>query len=177
MKIEVTNLRKNTIEGKLLGLTDIILNDSILIRDIKIIDYNGSKFTAFPAKKVNDKYYDVIHPTVAELRDKINSAIFSTYYGWSYTIESKEDFYITDMKFIKSTNPNSDVEAAATIVLNNQLCIHDILIVKRSETTDYTMSLPVLVVGDKSKEVLKILDQQLEERIMKEIWERYKQEK
>ena len=59
MKIEVANLRKNPNEGKLLGLIDVILNDSILVKDIKIIDYNGSKFTAFPAKKVNDKYYDV----------------------------------------------------------------------------------------------------------------------
>ena len=67
MKIEVANLRKNPNEGKLLGLIDVILNDSILVKDIKIIDYNGSKFTAFPAKKVNDKYYDVIQRVIQML--------------------------------------------------------------------------------------------------------------
>lgn len=84
MNIKVTDVRifKMEKKGALLGYANIVLNDSFIIRGIKLIETEKNRFVAMPSRKLRgDKraYRDLCHPLNQDVRDKITIAIFDAY--------------------------------------------------------------------------------------------------
>lgn len=86
MNIKITNIRIYKIEkrGALLGYANIVLNDSFVIRGIKLIESRKTKerFLAMPSRKLRGEkrsYRDLCHPINQETRDYITTTIFENY--------------------------------------------------------------------------------------------------
>lgn len=86
MNIKITNIKIYKIEkrGALLGYANIVLNDSFIIRGIKLIESRRTKerFLAMPSRKLKGEkraYRDLCHPINKETRDYITKAIFENY--------------------------------------------------------------------------------------------------
>ena len=86
MEIKVTEVRIFKIKqrGALLGYANIVLNDSFVIRGIKLIESRKTKerFLAMPSRKLRGEkraYRDLCHPLNQEVRDLITKEIFDTY--------------------------------------------------------------------------------------------------
>lgn len=86
MNIKITNIKIYKIEKRraLLGYANIVLNDSFIIRGIKLIESrkNKERFLAMPSRKLKGEkraYRDLCHPINQETRDYITKAIFENY--------------------------------------------------------------------------------------------------
>lgn len=81
--MRVTSIKIKRIESN--GLTrasaDIVLDEAICVKDIKIIDGKKGLFISFPYKKriFDGKIVDVVHPLNTEFRQKIQKAIIEEY--------------------------------------------------------------------------------------------------
>ena len=85
MEIKVTEARifKITQRGALLGYANIVLNDSFIVRGIRILENQRiGRFVAMPSRRLNGEkraYRDLCHPLNQEVRDLITKEIFDTY--------------------------------------------------------------------------------------------------
>lgn len=79
MNIRLQNFR--TIEeGNRLALTDIVLNESLIIHGIQLMNSEKGKFVKMPSIKGKDnKYRDVAFPVTKEARDQINRLVLEEY--------------------------------------------------------------------------------------------------
>lgn len=85
-------------EERLKAYVSITIDDSFVIRDLKVIRGNGGLFVAMPSKKRKDgQFKDIAHPLNQETRDAIEQAVFDAYenevrsMGDSLTDLNKED--------------------------------------------------------------------------------------
>lgn len=70
--------------SNLLGIASVILDDSLAIHGIKIVEnVHGGKFVAMPSAKskkgAGGQYYDIVHPITSEFRRNLNEAIMREY--------------------------------------------------------------------------------------------------
>ena len=85
MEIKVTEVRIFKIKqrGALLGYANIVLNDSFIVRGIRILESErAGRFVAMPSRRLNGEkraYRDLCHPLNQEVRDLITKEIFDTY--------------------------------------------------------------------------------------------------
>lgn len=85
MEIKVTEVRIFKVEkrGALLGYANIVLNDSFIIRGIRILENQRiGRFVAMPSRRLNGEkraYRDLCHPLNQEVRDLITKEIFDAY--------------------------------------------------------------------------------------------------
>lgn len=66
-------------ESKCKAVATVVLEDCLAIHDIKIIEGKDKLFISMPSKKVEDKYYDYVHPIVNDLRQELEKAILEEY--------------------------------------------------------------------------------------------------
>ena len=80
MKVTNVSVRKlESGESKCKGFATVVLEDCLAIHDIRIIEGNDKLFISMPSKKVEDKYYDYVHPTVNDLRQELERVILEEY--------------------------------------------------------------------------------------------------
>jgi len=85
MKFKITEIKIFKIEkrGALLGYANIVLNDSFIIRGIKILENEKvGRFIAMPSRRLRDgrrAYRDICHPINLEVRENITKSIFEAY--------------------------------------------------------------------------------------------------
>ena len=78
---KVTIKISNNENEKLKGWVTIILNESFVIRNIKIIRSNGKLFISMPSQKFKDgSFHDIIHPLNRQTRQMIEEKILSSYF-------------------------------------------------------------------------------------------------
>lgn len=66
--------------GRLKGIAEVVLNNSIAIHNLRIIEGNKGLFVAFPSnKKENGEYYDICHPINKEIRNIFETTIINSY--------------------------------------------------------------------------------------------------
>ena len=67
-------------EDRLKAYVSITIEDSFVIRDLKIIRGNNGLFVAMPSKRRKDgQFKDIAHPLNQKTRDQIEKAIFEAY--------------------------------------------------------------------------------------------------
>lgn len=85
MGIEITDIRIYKMEnrGNLLAYANIVLNDSFIIRGIKLIETAKSgRFIAMPSRRLKGEkkaYRDLFHPLNSDVRKGMTDAIFTAY--------------------------------------------------------------------------------------------------
>ena len=81
MKISDVKIRLITKEdSKLKAIASIVIEDSIALHDIKIIENDSGMFIAMPAKKTEGgTYRDIVHPINKETRETLTSAVIDAY--------------------------------------------------------------------------------------------------
>lgn len=130
MNVKVVALRKLMREGsRLLGVCQIVLNDLIVIDDIKIIEGPNRKFMAMPSQKIGENYRDFAHSTNIETRELLESPIIGAYEGGIHEAGELDEFVLTNIKVRYLPNATGPV-ATVTFELNNCMAFHGILIVK-----------------------------------------------
>ena len=85
MDIKITEVRIFKIKkrGALLGYANIVLNNSFIIRGIKLLETEKTgRFVAMPSRRLRQEkraYRDLCHPLNQETRDLITKEIFNAY--------------------------------------------------------------------------------------------------
>jgi len=79
--------------GRVRAIADIVLDDVLLIRGIKIVENkHGGLFIVFPQKKTSTgNIIDIVQPLTKELSDKIRRAVIDKYKEMFKEV-FKEDF-------------------------------------------------------------------------------------
>ena len=130
MNIKVISLRKVIKEGtRLLGIAQILLNDSLVINDVRIIQGPDSKFIAMPSYKAGEKYCDFAHPTNADVSTPIKEIVIKSYTDGIHEVGQNEEFNVTKVKLNRLQN-ETGIVAIATVVLNDGFALHQLALVK-----------------------------------------------
>lgn len=83
MDIKITNISIKKIDkedSRVKGYVTIILNDSLAIHDIRIIEGEKGLFIAMPSKKMpNDEYRDIVHPITQKVREMFEKEIIQEF--------------------------------------------------------------------------------------------------
>ena len=67
-------------EDRLKAYVSITIEDSFVVRDLKIIRGNNGLFVAMPSKRRKDgQFKDVAHPLNQQTRDQIERMVFEAY--------------------------------------------------------------------------------------------------
>lgn len=81
--MKITNVTVNKLkdkEKKLKGVATIVINDSLAIHDIRIIEGDNGLFIAMPSRKIaTGEYRDMVHPINQETRDLFTKTIVEEY--------------------------------------------------------------------------------------------------
>ena len=66
--------------GSLRAFVDILVEDALVVKDIKVVEGSKGLFITMPSKKGNDgEYHDTVYPITAEGREAINKAVMDKY--------------------------------------------------------------------------------------------------
>ena len=81
MKITSVNVRKIEKEGsRMKGIASVLLDESFVIHDIRIIEGDNGLFIAMPSRKTpTGEYRDIAHPINPEVRAMFADAILEAY--------------------------------------------------------------------------------------------------
>jgi len=85
MELKITDVKIFKIKqrGALLGYANIVLNNSFIIRGIKILESEkNGRFVAMPSRRLREEkraYRDLCHPINQEAREIITETIFNAY--------------------------------------------------------------------------------------------------
>ncbi len=81
MKITSVNVRKKEKEGsRMKAIASVVLDDSFVVHDIRIIEGDDGLFIAMPSKaKPTGGYRDIAHPINAEVRAMFEEVILEAY--------------------------------------------------------------------------------------------------
>ena len=80
-EIKIFPFEPGDIQKNLKGFAQITLNESLVIKGIKIFEReNGGIFIAYPALQGRDRvYHDIVVPISAELKQRIRDAVVAAY--------------------------------------------------------------------------------------------------
>lgn len=76
----ITISRNTQSSNRLRGYASIVLDNMLVIHDIKIIESQENLFIGMPSKEVKTKTYrDIAHPINKDVRDVVEKLIFAAY--------------------------------------------------------------------------------------------------
>lgn len=81
--MEITDIKITKAEsanGKLLAFASVVIDKSIAIHNIRLINNEGKRFLSFPGVKTSQgKIADIVHPINTETRAAFEKAIFDEF--------------------------------------------------------------------------------------------------
>ena len=76
----VSRLYKLEGEGAMRAFADVAINDSLLIRGLRVVEGQKGIFVSMPKQQGKDsKWYDTIRPLSTQVRDEISDAVLKAY--------------------------------------------------------------------------------------------------
>lgn len=93
MKITSVDVRKFQRENsRMKGIASVLIDDSFVVRDIRIIEGDNGLFIAMPSKKTAaGGYKDIAHPINSEVRAMFEEAILKAYEEAPEATENTEE--------------------------------------------------------------------------------------
>jgi stage V sporulation protein G len=80
MNITDVRLKKVNTEGKMKAIASITIDDSFVVRDIRVIEGQNGLFVAMPSRKTPDgEFRDIAHPITQDARELIQTAILKEF--------------------------------------------------------------------------------------------------
>lgn len=78
--LKIARMYKLETDGPIKAFADIVVNDDILVKGLRIIEGKKGLFVSMPKEQGKDKrWYDVIRPTTKEARDEISAVVLEAY--------------------------------------------------------------------------------------------------
>ena len=66
--------------GRVLATAELMLDDGLVIHDVKVIEGRNGRFVAMPSRLGNDgRFRDVVHPTTRASRKKLDDMVLNEY--------------------------------------------------------------------------------------------------
>lgn len=78
MNIKVTNIALQN-EENLLARANIVLNDCLAIRGVKIVNGKHGAFISMPSYQANGRFVEICFPTTSEFRQHLHDSVISAY--------------------------------------------------------------------------------------------------
>jgi len=90
--MEITEIRISLRDDeKLCGFANIILDDTFVVRGLKIIRGMDRYFVAMPSRRKRDgSFADIAHPITVEFRNKMEKAVLDAYWKEAKQAEQVE---------------------------------------------------------------------------------------
>lgn len=80
MNISNIRVKKINSTNRLKAFVSIVIDDSFVINDIKIIEGDNGLFLGMPSTKLpNSTFKDIVHPINAQARDELYAAVMEAY--------------------------------------------------------------------------------------------------
>ena len=77
---KVARLARLDRDDSLKAMVDVVVNDNIMIRGIKVVEGKNGIFVGMPGRKdSNGKWYDNVHPVTKEAREELQETVLSAY--------------------------------------------------------------------------------------------------
>ena len=75
------NARVNLInnDSKLKGVADVVLDDVLVIKGVKVMEGQNGTFVSMPSQKVGSEYRETVFPITAEFREQLMGSVLSAY--------------------------------------------------------------------------------------------------
>ena len=80
LSFKITRLHRFDGESSLKAFVDIALNESLLLKGLRIVEGRNGLFVSMPREKGKDnRWYETIHPLSKEVKEKITSVVLAAY--------------------------------------------------------------------------------------------------
>ena len=79
MQITDVRIKRSSKEGTLKALATVVIDDAIVIHNIKIINGEKGLFVAMPGRRGDKGFIDFVHPINTETRNMMQDAILEGY--------------------------------------------------------------------------------------------------
>lgn len=79
MQITDVRIKKNDNEGVLKAMASVVIDDAIVIHNIKLLDNGKGFFISMPSRKSDKGFVDYVHPINQEIRNQLQNAIIEEY--------------------------------------------------------------------------------------------------
>ena len=80
LEIQVQRMYRFESDRPLKAFADIIINDALLIKGVKMLDGKNGLFVSMPQEQAQDKkWYDSVRCLTQECKDQITGAVLSAY--------------------------------------------------------------------------------------------------
>jgi stage V sporulation protein G len=67
-------------DGKFKGFAHIVLNGTLRLNGLKVLEGDNGLFVGYPSEKGKDgQFYDIVHPITRETRNVIQDAVLANY--------------------------------------------------------------------------------------------------
>lgn len=79
--VQVFPFRNDGFDGKIKGLANIVLNEQLILRSLRIMDGVNGMFVGYPCDPFfkGEEYRSMFSPVTRELREEIENAILEEY--------------------------------------------------------------------------------------------------
>lgn len=79
--VQVFPFREGGVLGHIKGLAQVVLNDALVIRGLRIMDGENGLFVAYPVDPFykGDEFRTVVNPITRELREHIENCVLEKY--------------------------------------------------------------------------------------------------
>jgi len=82
LNFKIGRLHRLDGDGSLKAFVDIVVNESLLIRGLRVIEGKNGLFVSLPKDKGKDnRWYDIVRPITKEVKNDISNAILTAYKG------------------------------------------------------------------------------------------------
>ena len=80
MELKVSRLHRISGDGSVKGFADVVIDDRLLIKGLRIIQGRQGLFVSMPREKGKDnRWFEVVHPLDKELKEDITGKILDAY--------------------------------------------------------------------------------------------------
>ncbi len=79
MTISKVTILKTFTEGKLKAVASVIIDDCLMLNDVKVIQGVDRLFVGMPSRKTADGFADMVHPIFEEAREFIEVPVLDAY--------------------------------------------------------------------------------------------------
>ena len=80
MEFKVIRMHRIDGESNLKGFADISIDESLLLKGLRVVQGKNNLFIAMPREKGRDgRWYEMIHPITKEIKEAISSVVLTAY--------------------------------------------------------------------------------------------------
>lgn len=79
MTVEVKNMNLLADSGKTKAICDLVFDDALRVKGIRVVDGEKGLFAAMPSRKKGEEYENILQIPDEALRDKVRSKVLEAY--------------------------------------------------------------------------------------------------